>query len=257
MLIVISPAKTLDYETPATTKKHTQPRMLAQSEKLIEELLTYSPDDISSLMKISDKLAQLNVERYQHWSRPFKASNAKQSVLAFQGDVYQGLEADKFTEKQFGYAQDHLRILSGLYGVLRPLDLMQAYRLEMGTKLSVGDAQNLYQFWDLAITKQINKDLQAIDSKILINLASQEYFKSVKPEKLDATVIEPVFKDYKNGNYKVISFFAKKARGTMAAWLLKNQVKTLAKLKKFSEDGYQFSEAESSEDKVVFLRKTN
>lgn len=255
MLIVISPAKSLDFDSPATTKTFSQPDMLDKSEALINVLSTKSPHDIQQLMGVSENLAELNVERYHQWSRPFKPSNAKQAVLAFQGDVYQGLEAENFTEKQLQYAQDHLRILSGLYGTLRPLDLMQAYRLEMGTKLAVDSHQNLYQYWGLDITNKINDQLQAIDSKTLVNLASNEYFKSIKVKELNGNIITPQFKDWKNGQYKMISFFAKKARGQMAAWLLKNKVKSAAKLIKYDIDGYRYSEADSTPDKPVFLRK--
>lgn len=255
MLIVISPAKTLDFDTPATTKKYSQPSMLDRSEALIDVLSTKSPADIQKLMGISDQLAELNVARYHHWSRPFKPANAKPAVLAFKGDVYLGLEAQKFTAKQLSYAQDHLRILSGLYGVLRPLDLMQPYRLEMGVKLATKGAKNLYEYWGSEITNEINKQLEAIDSKILINLASVEYFKSIKARELHAQIITPSFKDWSNGQYKTIGFFAKKARGSMSAWLLKNKVKTVAKLCRFEVDGYAYDAAQSTPNKPVFLRK--
>ncbi|MCL4162922.1 UNVERIFIED_CONTAM: hypothetical protein GTU68_060646 [Idotea baltica] len=206
-------------------------------------------------MHISPKLAELNVERYHTWSRPFKPANAKQAILAFKGDVYTGLEADTFTEKQLEYAQEHLRILSGLYGVLRPLDLIQPYRLEMGIKLANDGGKNLYEFWDKRITKNINKQLQVTNSKYLLNLASSEYFKSIDSKSIDAEIVAPVFKDWKNDQYKLISFFAKKARGSMSAWVIRNKVKTLKKLSQFDADGYSYS-AEHSEDlKPVFLRK--
>lgn len=255
MLILISPAKTLDFDTPSVAKKHTQATMLKQSEELIDVLTTKSPSDIEKLMKISPKLAELNVQRYHQWCRPFTKKNAKQAVLAFKGDVYTGLQAESFSEKDFAYAQDHLRILSGLYGVLRPLDLMQAYRLEMGTKLENDKGKNLYEFWGQSITKNINKQLKDIDSNIVLNLASNEYFKSVKPEILNADIVTPVFKDWKNGQYKMISFFAKKARGTMSAWVIQNQVNDLKKLSKFNVDGYQFSAKDSDALNPVFLRK--
>lgn len=255
MLIVISPAKTLDFETEPCTKTYTQAALLKDSESLIDILSTKSPTDIEKLMGISPKLAALNVERYHQWSRPFKLSNAKQAVLAFKGDVYAGLEAETFTQKQLEYMQDHLRILSGLYGVLRPLDLIQAYRLEMGIKLDNPGGSNLYQFWDSKITKNINKQIKAIDSKYLLNLASNEYFKSVDAKSINAEIISPVFKDWKNGQYKLISFFAKKARGTMSAWVVKNKVKTLKKLVQFDGDGYQYSPELSDEHTPVFLRK--
>lgn len=255
MLIVISPAKTLDFETPSTVGKHTQSPLLKSSEQLIDVLTTKSPADIEKLMGISPKLAELNVERYHHWSRPFRKSNAKQAILAFKGDVYEGMQAQTFNQQQMDYAQDHLRMLSGLYGVLRPLDLIQPYRLEMGIKLANPNGDNLYQFWGDTITKNINKQLKAIDSKVLLNLASNEYFKSIKVKELNADVISPVFKDWKNGDYKLISFFAKKARGTMSAWVLKNRIEDPASLKKFRLDGYRYSAKESTPAKPVFLRK--
>ncbi len=255
MLIVISPAKTLDFDTPSTTKAYSQPALLKHSEGLIDVLSTKSPHDLQKLMGISESLANLNVDRYHQWSRPFKPSNAKQAVLAFKGDVYLGLEAENFTEKQFAYAQNHLRILSGLYGVLRPLDLMQAYRLEMGTKLPVEANKNLYEYWGSKITDNINKQLISSNSKTLVNLASNEYFKSIKTKELQADIVTPVFKDWSKDQYRVIGFFAKKARGTMSAWLVKNKVKTVSKLLKFDVDGYQYSEADSTPEKPVFLRK--
>jgi len=255
MLILISPAKTLDFESPAVAKKHTQPSMLAQSEQLIDVLSTKSPADIEKLMKISPKLAELNVERYHQWSRPFNKSNAKQAVLAFKGDVYTGLEAETFNDAEFAYAQDHLRILSGLYGVLRPLDLIQPYRLEMGTRLENDAGKNLYEFWGDSITKKINKQLKAIDSNVVLNLASNEYFKSVKSKSLDGDIVTPVFKDWKNGQYKMISFFAKKARGYMSAWVIQKQIEDIKKLSKFNVAGYKYSENDSDALNPVFLRK--
>lgn len=255
MLIVISPAKTLDFESTPTTKKFSQPQLLKQSEQLIDVLTTKSPLDIEKLMGVSPKLAELNVERYHQWSRPFKLSNSKQAILAFRGDVYTGMQGETFTEKQLEYTQDHLRILSGLYGILRPLDLIQAYRLEMGIKLENPAGKNLYEFWNLTITNNINKQLQSIDSKILLNLASNEYFKSVKAKSITAKVVTPVFKDWKNGQYKMISFFAKKARGSMSAWVLKNKVKTVKKLTQFDVDGYCYNAELSDPLNPVFLRK--
>jgi len=255
MLIVISPAKTLDFETPASNSSYTQPQLLKNSEVLIDILSTKSPSDIEKMMSISPSLAELNVERYHQWSRPFRPNNAKQAIYAFKGDVYTGLVAESFTDKQMAYAQEHLRILSGLYGVLRPLDLMQAYRLEMGIKLDNSEGANLYKFWGDKITKNINKQLKTIDSKILLNLASNEYFKSIDTKAINAEIVTPVFKDWKNGQYKLISFFAKKARGSMSAWALKNKVKTVRKLQQFNVDGYQFSPEDSSDTNIVFLRR--
>jgi len=255
MLIVISPAKTLDFETPSHTQKRSQSAMLKQSESLIDILTTKSPADIEKLMKISPKLAELNVERYHSWTRPFTKNNAKPAVLAFKGDVYTGLEAERFSDDDLDYAQAHLRILSGLYGLLRPLDLIQAYRLEMGTKLETSKGKNLYEFWGESITKNINKQLKAIDSNILLNLASNEYFKSIKPNKVNADIVTPVFKDWKNGQYKMISFFAKKARGVMSAWVIQNQVEDLDALIKYKGDGYRYSPNDSDALNPVFLRK--
>jgi len=255
MLIVISPAKTLDFETHSLTKKHSQPSMLNRSEELINILSTKSPGDIEKLMKISPKLAELNTERYHAWSRPFTKKNAKQAILAFKGDVYTGLEADTFSEQDFEYAQSHLRILSGLYGTLRPLDLMQPYRLEMGIKLKNPNGKNLYEFWGSDITKSVNKQLKAIGSNTLLNLASNEYFKSLKVKDLNADVVTPVFKDWKNGQYKLISFFAKKARGVMSAWVIKNRINALDDLNQYDLDGYKYSAKDSDPLNPVFLRQ--
>ena len=255
MLIVISPAKTLDFDTPAVTQNHSQPEMLDQSESLIDILMTKSPADIEKLMKISPKLSELNVERYHNWSQPFDQTNAKQAMLAFKGDVYTGLDAETFSEDDFSYAQNHLRILSGLYGVLKPLDLMQAYRLEMGIRLENPKGKNLYEFWGSDITEKINAQLADIDSDVLLNLASNEYFKSVKKKEVNGDIVTPVFKDWKNGQYKMISFYAKKARGLMSAWVIQNQVSKLEDLTKFDVDGYQYSANDSDPFNPVFLRK--
>ena len=253
MLIVISPAKTLDFETAPPTSTSTQPEMLKDSELLIEILREKSSVDIERLMKVSSKIAELNVARYHSWSQPFTVDNAKQAVFAFKGDVYTGLEAETFSTQDLTYAQDHLRILSGLYGVLRPLDLMQPYRLEMGVRLANPEGANLYKFWGSAITEKLNEQLG--DSELLLNLASNEYFKSVQIKSLDAKVVTPVFKDWKNGEYKLISFYAKKARGAMSAWVLKNKVDCLEGLTRFDSDGYKYSKELSDELNPVYLRK--
>ncbi len=255
MLIVISPAKTLDFDAAPASIKHTQPGMLSQSEQLIDILTTKSPLDIEKMMKISPKLAELNVERYHTWNRPFTKQNAKQAILAFKGDVYTGLEAENFDDTDFDYAQSHLCILSGLYGLLRPLDLMQAYRLEMGTKLENPNGKNLYDFWGNSITENINKKLKAIDSNSLLNLASNEYFKSVKKQDLAGDIVTPVFKDWKNGQYKIISFYAKKARGVMSAWVIKNKIDDIDRLTTFNQTGYEYSQNDSDALNPVFLRK--
>ena len=255
MLIVISPAKTLDFDAAPEALKHTQPSMLRQSEQLIDVLTTKSPADVEKMMKISPKLSELNVERYHTWNTPFTKENAKQALLAFKGDVYTGLKADDFSQQDLDYAQQHLRILSGLYGVLRPLDLMQAYRLEMGTKLENPEGKNLYEFWGGSITATLNKQLKAIGSQTLLNLASNEYFKSVNKQDLAGDVVAPVFKDWKNGQYKIISFYAKKARGIMSAWVIQNQVEDLETLLTFEQSGYQYSANDSDALNPVFLRK--
>lgn len=254
MLIVISPAKTLDYETPATTKKSTQPAMLEHSQALIDELRELAPQDISSLMSISDKLGVLNYDRYQQWQQPFTKDNAKQAVLAFKGDVYTGLDAESLSADELSFAQKHLRILSGLYGVLRPLDLMQPYRLEMGTKFANSRGKDLYQFWGDDITALLNKQLKTLKSQTLVNLASNEYFKSVKAAELNADVITPVFKDKKNGQYKIISFYAKKARGLMSAYAIQKGITEAGKLKRFNWEGYGYNKALSKGNEWVFTR---
>ena len=252
--MVISPAKTLDYQTPPTTKKSTQPQWLTQSQALMDTLKALAPQDISALMGISDKLGTLNYERYQQWQRPFTAGNAKQAVLAFKGDVYTGLQVETFTQDDLAFAQRHLRILSGLYGLLRPLDLMQPYRLEMGTRLATDRGKDLYQFWGDKITQGLNKQLKSLNSQTLVNLASNEYFKSVQTDKLAADVITPVFKDAKNGQYKIISFFAKKARGAMSAWAIKHRVTRVQQLKKFDGDDYGYNPELSTNTEWVFTR---
>lgn len=255
MLIVISPAKTLDFDTPAVTQNHSQAVLLEHSEVLIDILTTKSPADIEALMKISPKLAQLNVDRYHSWSVPFDQQNAKQALLAFKGDVYTGLDAENFSEDNFSYAQEHLRILSGLYGVLRPLDLIQPYRLEMGIRLATLKGNNLYDFWSSRITDKLNLQLKNIDSDILLNLASNEYFKSVKKKEVKADIVTPVFKDWKNDQYKMISFYAKKARGLMSAWVIQNNIEDIDALTTFDVDGYQFSPNDSDPFNPVFLRR--
>ena len=217
MLIVISPAKTLDYESPVAIRKHTQPQYLEQARSLNVALQTYTAPGLGRLMSISKDLAELNALRNAQWTVPFSPANARQAVFAFKGDVYTGLDISRFNAADLAYTQQHLRILSGLYGLLRPLDLIQAYRLEMGTRLAVDGANNLYQFWGDTLTRGINTALKKVGSATLLNLASQEYFNAVDPAGVNAPVISPVFKDYSKGQYKVISFFAKKARGQMAS----------------------------------------
>lgn len=254
MLLVISPSKTLDFEQKAVTSHFSSNDFLPQAEKLVKVLKKYNSQDLMKLMGISDKLARLNQERFASWSRPFDTENAKQALLAFKGDVYAGLDAESLNEKELLYAQDHLRILSGLYGVLRPLDLIQPYRLEMGTKLNTPSLKDLYSFWGDKLTDTVNEALSSQGDSILINLASNEYFKSLNKKKLKATIITPIFKDFSNSEYKMISFFAKKARGLMSRFILKNELKQPDELKHFISEGYFFSEAESSAYQFVFLR---
>src|SRR5690554_5889049 len=254
MLMVISPAKTLDYTSPLTTKEYSQPRFLEQSAQLIEILRQYSPNQLAELMKLSDKLAGLNVARFTEWQPNFSPDNARQAILAFKGDVYTGLEAETLTAEDFQYAQKYLRILSGLYGVLRPLDLMQPYRLEMGTKLENAQGKNLYEFWGDRLTQSLNQCLAEQKANVLLNLASNEYFKAVQPKLLKATLVNVDFKDFKNGQYKIISFYAKKARGVMARYVIQNKVDSLEALKNFTEHGYYFSADESKANHLVFLR---
>ncbi|MBT1450438.1 peroxide stress protein YaaA [Glaciecola sp. XM2] len=254
MLLVVSPAKNLDYKSSFPEVKSTQPRFESHIKTLLETCRTLSPADLSSLMGISDKLAVLNAERFNSFSMPFDSSNARPAMFAFNGDVYTGLDALTLDEKAISFAQSHLRILSGLYGVLRPLDLMQPYRLEMGIKLATPGAKSLYEFWDHDITNMLNDDIAAQGDNVLVNLASNEYFSAVKKKALDAMVITPVFKDEKNGKYKIISFYAKKARGMMARYVIENQLNDAAQLKGFDTAGYRFDEASSSETEYVFLR---
>jgi len=254
MLIVISPAKTLDFETKACTDSYSQPVFLDDSQELIKVLRQLSKEELGNLMKISVKLADLNHARNRNWRLPFSPDNAKQAVLAFKGDVYTGLNTDNYTEEDFQFAQKHLRILSGLYGLLKPLDLIQAYRLEMGTKLLNAKGKNLYAFWDAKITNAINATLAQTESKVLINLASNEYFKVIQAKLLDARVITPVFKDFKNGQYKVISFLAKKARGYMSSYIIKNKITEVSDIKHFNEHGYHYNEDMSEDNKWVFTK---
>lgn len=255
MLMVISPAKTLDYESPLATQRFTQPALLEKSHQLIDVARDLSPAQIGSLMSISDKLAHLNAERFNQWQPPFSLENARQAILAFKGDVYTGLQAETFSDKDFEFAQQHLRMLSGLYGLLRPLDLMQPYRLEMGIKLANPAAKDLYGFWGDLLTEKLNEAIAEQGDDVLINLASDEYFKAIKPKKLTAQLIKPVFLDEKNGKFKVISFYAKKARGLMSRYVIQNRLTKPAQLKKFDVDGYFLDDAESNENELVFKRR--
>jgi len=254
MLALISPAKTLDYETALPTDTYTQPRLLEQSQQLIDVCRKLSATEIASLMTVSEKIANLNVERFRDWNAEFNFSNARQALFAFKGDVYTGLDAYHLKDQDIDFAQQHLRMLSGLYGLLRPLDLMMPYRLEMSTKLKNTRGNNLYEFWGSIITDQINQDLAEIDAKLLVNLASDEYYKSVNEKKIQAEIIKPVFLDQKNGKYKVISFYAKKARGLMARYLIENKLSQVEQLKAFDSEGYYFDAESSSDKELVFKR---
>jgi cytoplasmic iron level regulating protein YaaA (DUF328/UPF0246 family) len=254
MLMVISPAKTLDFETPPTTERFTQPQYLDHSQELILQLRELSPAQISELMHLSDKLAGLNAARFGSWTPAFSPSNAKQALLAFKGDVYTGLAAQTLSEADLDYAQQHLRMLSGLYGLLRPLDLMQPYRLEMGTKLANARGKDLYAFWGERISGWLNEALAEQGDDVLLNLASNEYFSAVKRSALNARVINTEFRDQKNGQYKIISFYAKKARGMMSRFVISERISNPDDLKRFDEQGYRYSKELSKPDKLVFLR---
>jgi uncharacterized protein len=254
MLTVISPAKTLDYETPSTTADFTMPAYLEDSKALIDELQQLSPPKVSELMGISAKLGDLNFGRYLNWQPKFTTSNSKQALLAFKGDVYTGLAAESLSEADLQWAQQHLRILSGLYGLLRPLDLMQPYRLEMGTRLANPRGADLYQFWGRKITDGLNAELAAMSRPVLLNLASNEYFRAVQPGLLNADIVTPVFKDWKNGKYKIISFYAKKARGLMSRYLIQQRIDDPEDIKAFDLGGYAFQSTMSSAREWVFTR---
>ena len=255
MLIVLSPAKSLDYETPPSTDQHTLPIFINESAKLVSDLKKLSLQEVAELMSLSDKLAALNVARFGDWSKTFTPKNSKQALLAFNGDVYEGLDAKTLNKKGLEYAQAHVRVLSGLYGVLKPLDLMQAYRLEMGTAFKNKVGKDLYAFWGNKITEALKQELDQQKSKVLINLASDEYFKSVKPTELAYPIIAPVFQDEKAGKYKVISFYAKRARGLMTRFIIDNKIDKAEDLKEFNLEGYQYAPKESANDKPVFRRK--
>lgn len=256
MLTVISPAKTLDFDTPPVTKKTSSPELLDDSGQLMSIMRRQSPDDLMSLMGISQELAELNVQRFQDWNPPFDNNNARQAVLAFKGDVYLGMEAGTYTQRDFNFAQKNLRILSGLYGLLRPLDLIQPYRLEMGIHLPNNRGKDLYAFWGDRITHLLVDDLYTHRNKTLVNLASHEYFKSVNTALLPAKLITPVFKDYSRGSYQVLGFFAKKARGSMASFIIRNRINRPSALKDFDTDGYRYNDELSTRSEWVFTRKT-
>ncbi|MCB2195085.1 MAG: peroxide stress protein YaaA [Bacteroidetes bacterium] len=254
MIAIISPAKTLDFESKVQTKKYSDPDFLNDSEKLIQELRKYKPNEIAKLMSVNDELANLNFERFLRWQKPFNLDNAKQALLAFKGQVFVGLDAKSLSESELLFAQNHLRILSGLYGVLRPLDLIQPYRLEMGTKLKNPKGKNLYEFWGTKLTELINKELAKQKEKTLINLASNEYYKAIKPKTIQGDIITPVFKESKGNGYKVITVYAKTARGLMSRFIIKNRIQHSEDLKAFDMDGYLFNQDLSTEKEWVFTR---
>ena len=254
MLVILSPAKRLDFTTPTPTVRHTQPAFQGESKKLISTLRDYSPKRLANLMGVSADLATLNHERFAAWKSPFTPATAKPALLAFKGDVYIGLDAPSYSKSDLNWAQMHLRILSGLHGVLRPLDLMQPYRLEMGTALPNARGKNLYDFWGDRVTDALNEALEPQRSKLLVNLASKEYFGVVQPERLAGKLINVTFKDRKNDKYKIISFFAKKARGLMASYIVQNRVTTHKALMDFASDGYYYVPEHSSPQELVFFR---
>ena len=253
-LILLSPAKTLDFEKKLDCKTTTKPLFTSESKQLIDCLLSMSKNEIGKLMSISEKLTELNYKRFKDWNEDFNIMNSRHAISCFTGDVYKGLNVDDFSIDDLEYSQNHLRILSGLYGLLRPLDLIKAYRLEMGTKLENSEGKNLYQFWNNKITESLNQDFKLTKNKYLVNLASNEYFESVKKENFKYEIITPKFLDEKKGIYKVVSFFAKKARGSMASYIIKNRIKSIADLKNFSGLGYKFSPEKSDEINLTFIR---
>ena len=257
MLAIISPAKTLDFESAVRNLPVSQPHLTDYSEQLIEICRQLSPQDLSSLMSISDKLAGLNAARFAEWTKSHNEKNSRAAIWAFKGDVYTGLDADSLSDEDVQFAQRHLRMLSGLYGLLKPLDLMQPYRLEMGTKLVNSKGKDLYAFWGNIITQSVQQALDEQGDRILINLASDEYYKSVKESQLDAQIVKPIFLDNKNGKYKVVSFYAKKARGLMCHFIIQNRLERVEQLKEFDLGGYWFDATSSAEKEFVFKRDIN
>ncbi len=254
MLIIISPAKKLDFESRPQIDDFTQPECLDDASELIETLRTFSPAQLQKLMHLSKNLAELNFQRYHDWTLPFTPQNANQAILTFKGDVYAGMNIESFSHPDLMFTQQHLRILSGLYGLLRPLDLMQPYRLEMGTRLQNQRGKNLYEFWDTKITALLNQQLKASNSDTLVNLASNEYYKSVRPEQISGQIITPVFKEKKHNSYKIIGIYAKKARGMMSAFILQNRLTDAEQIKAFNEAGYAYNPTLSNNNEWVFSR---
>jgi cytoplasmic iron level regulating protein YaaA (DUF328/UPF0246 family) len=255
MLVLLSPAKKLDYDTPVRTALHTQPLFVEQAAVLIKVMKKKSASEVAGLMSISDNLGKLNAERYAAWTPRFDLGNSRQAVLAFNGDVYEGLDASSLSDKQLKWAQEHLALLSGLYGVLRPLDLMQPYRLEMGTRLATKVGRNLYEYWGSTIASYLNQRLEGRRNPIVLNLASEEYFKSVDLALLKARVVQCVFQDYKSGAWKIISFYAKRARGLMARYIIEHKIDNVPALRGFDAQGYVYAPEASTDDRLVFRRK--
>lgn len=254
MIITLSPSKGQDFATPAKTKQHSTPDDLDDSKLLIREMRKVSADEVQAMMSVSENIATLNVDRYKKFKTPFTLDNAKQAIFAFKGDVYSGIKVEDFSADDLAYAQQHLRILSGLYGCLRPLDLIQPYRLEMKTRVKNPRGDNLYQFWGERITDNLNRELSKQQEPVLVNLASNEYFKSVKPKLLQGRLLTINFKESKNGKTRVVSIFAKRARGMMAGYILRNRIEEAEALKKFREGGYRFSKADSTDNQWTFVR---
>lgn len=254
MIAILSPAKTMEINKDNKIEHYSEPIFKKEALKLVEELRKYSPYDLASLMKINDELSELNFFRYIDWELGHSLLNSRQAILAFKGAVYQGLRADEFNEEQLNYAQEHLRVLSGLYGVLRPLDLIEPYRLEMGIKLKNSKGKNLYHFWKEKITHNINDEINKQENKALINLASNEYFSAIDAEKIEGKIITPVFKEYRQGTYKNITIYAKRARGLMAKYIVENQIDEIEALKSFEEEGYEYNDGLSKENQLVFTR---
>ncbi|MCX8618126.1 peroxide stress protein YaaA [Gilliamella sp. B2923] len=254
MLTIISPAKTLDYQSPLITSDYSKPQFMPETQQLVEVCKKLSANELAKLMSISPKLAEVNYQRFQDWHANFTPDNARQAILAFKGDVYEGLHVEDFTDKDLSFAQSHLRILSGLYGVLRPFDLIQPYRLEMGIRLKNGHNSNLYQFWGDKLTDYLNKELAQSATPTLINLASNEYFKAIEAKQLKASIIQPVFLDKSKDEFKVISFYAKKARGLMSRFIIKNNINQSNDIKSFNLEGYQFDSKRSTELEWFFIR---
>ena len=254
MIILMNSSKTLDFEQNASISKHTIPELIEDSEILVKKLSKLSVSDISSLMKVSEKLAQLNFERYADWQTHVKGSGTKQALLAFKGDIYSGIEVENYKRKEFDFAQKHLRILSGLYGILRPLDLIRPYRLEMATRLATSRGRNMYQFWGTKISESVAALLKQEKSGVLLNLCSAEYFKAIQSDSLDAKTITPVFKEFKNGSYRFITIYAKKARGLMCNFIIQNQLVDSEDLKLFNTAGYHFNRKLSSDEEWNFTR---